>query len=464
MNVRFLGATRTTTGSMYLVEVGNRSMLLECGLFQGRRDESLERNRDFPFDPATLDCVVLSHAHIDHCGNLPNLRKRGFTGNVYSTFATRDLASIMLADSAHIQEYDAKFVSKRRAKKGLPPVEPLYGLRDAEQVIRQFVAIDYDRPIPVMEGVTVTFRDAGHILGSAQVVLDVTEEGRSFRYLFSGDIGRGGDEILRDPQVVEGVDFLQIESTYGGRLHGKRGDSNETMAEAVCETIERGGKVIIPAFSVGRTQLVVYTLHQLTLEGRIPEVPIFVDSPLSVNATEVFRLHPECFNEGIYQFLQETANPFGMEHLTYIRQVKRSMELNEMKGAAIIISSSGMCEAGRIRHHLANHIGNANNLVLFVGYCAMNTLGSRIVAGDESVRIFGDPYKVRAQVKSIDSFSGHADRDELLAYFKALGGDIKKICVIHGEEEQSLSFAELLREERPGVDVIVPELGQKVTF
>lgn len=464
MQVQFLGATRTTTGSMYRLEVGGRSLLLECGLFQGRREESLERNRRFPFDPKTLDCVVLSHAHIDHCGNLPNLRKNGFEGNIYSTFATRDLASIMLADSAHIQEYDAKFVSKRRAKKGLPPVEPLYSLRDAEQAIRQFVALDYDRPIPVMEGVTVTFRDAGHILGSAQVVLDIREAGREFRYLFTGDIGRGGHEILRDPQSVDGVDYLQIESTYGNRLHGDRGDSQESMATAVSEAISRQGKVIIPAFSVGRTQLVVYTLHQLTLEGRIPKVPIFVDSPLSVNATEVFRLHPECFNQEIYTFLQETANPFGMENLTYIRHVNRSKELNEMKGPAVIISSSGMCEAGRIRHHLANYIGDPNNLVLFVGYCAANTLGSRIVSGDSPVRIFGDPYEVKAQVKSIDAFSGHADRNELLQYFRDLGGDIKRVTVVHGEEDQSVSFAEALRQEKPGAEVIVPELGQKVEF
>lgn len=449
---------------MYRLEVGGKAMLLECGLYQGRREESIERNRDFPFDPGELECVVLSHAHIDHCGNLPNLRRRGFEGNVYSTFATRDLASIMLADSAHIQEYDAKFVSKRRKKKGLPAVEPLYSLRDAERVIRQFVALDYDRSIPIMDGVTLTFRDAGHILGSAQVVLDVREGDRKFRYLFSGDIGRGGHEILRDPQPVEGVDFLQIESTYGGRLHGDRTSSREVMARVVSETIERNGKVIIPAFSVGRTQLVVYTLHQLTLEGLIPEVPMFVDSPLSVNATEVFRLHPECFNEEIYRFLHETANPFGMEHLTYIRHVKHSMELNDRKGPAIIISSSGMCEAGRVRHHLANHIGNPNNLVLFVGYCAENTLGARIVAGDEMVRIFGDPHAVKARVESIDAFSGHADRDELLTYLNQIGGDIKRICVVHGEEEQSMAFAEHLRQAKPAAEVLVPVPGQKVEF
>ena len=464
MKVEFLGAIRTTTGSMYRLEVGGRSLLLECGLFQGRREESMERNQRFPFDPSQLDCVILSHAHIDHCGNLPNLRRSGFEGNVYSTFATRDLASIMLADSAHIQEYDAKYVSRRRAKKGLPPVEPLYSLRDAERVIRQFVTLDYDRPIPVMEGVTLTFRDAGHILGSAQVILDVQEEGRQFRYLFTGDIGRGGHDILRDPQSVEGVDFLQIESTYGNRLHDDRGDSQESMAQAVREAVERSGKVIIPAFSVGRTQLVVYTLHQLTLEGKIPAVPIFVDSPLSVNATEVFRLHPECFNQEIYTFLQETANPFGMENLTYIRHVKRSKELNEMAGPAIIISSSGMCEAGRVRHHLANYIGDSKNLVLFVGYCAQNTLGSRIVSGDSPVRIFGEPYEVKAKVKSIDAFSGHADRDELLAYFRKLTGEIKRVTVVHGEEDQSLSFAEALRQEAPGADVIVPELGQGIDF
>lgn len=446
---------------MFLLEVNDRRILLECGMFQGRRGESIERNRNFPFDPASVDAVILSHAHIDHTGNLPNLVRQGFAGSIYCTFATRDLASIMLQDSAHIQKHDAKYVSKKRKKKGLPPVEPLYSDVDAEMAIRQFVAVGYNRPLPIADGVTVTFVDAGHILGSAQVVLDIREGGRSYRYLFSGDVGRGDHEILRDPQPVENVDFLQIESTYGNREHAPKEGAMEEVLQIVTRTLEINGKVIIPAFSVGRTQAIVYTLNQLTLEGKLPRIPIFVDSPLSVNATEIFRLHPECFNESIYEFLREKANPFGMENLTYIRQVEKSMELNELKESAIIISSSGMCEGGRIRHHLKNNMGDPKNLILFIGYCAQHTLGAQILSGKKEVNIFGDPCKLRAKVARIDSFSGHADKKELSRYVQNLTGDIKKIFVCHGEEEQSLAFGETLRELKPKAEVTVPVLLQK---
>jgi metallo-beta-lactamase family protein len=460
MRIHFFGATRTTTGSMYLFEINGKRLLLECGLFQGRRDESMERNRKFPFDPKQIDVAVLSHAHIDHCGNFPNLCAQGFEGNIYCTFATRDLASVMLEDSAQIQQADAEFVSKQRAKQHLPPVEPLYTHVDAEKAVRQFVAINYDRPFPVLDGVSVTFRDAGHILGSAQVVLDIRENGRAFRYLFSGDVGRGDDDILRDPEPVEKVDYLQVESTYGGREHSPKANANEEVGRLVRTTLERKGKVIIPSFAVGRTQQIVYTLHQLTLTGQLPRVPIFVDSPLSVNATEIFRLHPECFNETIYSFLREKENPFGMENLTYIREVVHSMKLNELRDPAIIISASGMAEAGRVRHHLKNNIGDAKNLVLFVGYCAEHTLGAQILSGQNPVNIFGEPYPVRAQIASIDSFSGHADKNELRRYVQKIGGDLKKISVIHGEESQALAFAETLRGMKPKAQVIVPEYKQ----
>ncbi len=462
MLIQFLGATRTTTGSMYLIEVNQQRLLLECGLFQGHRDETMERNRRFPFDPKKIDAVILSHAHIDHCGNLPNLCKQGFTGNIYCTFATRDLASIMLTDSANIQGADAEFVSKKRVKKGLPPVEPLYSAEDAEKAIRQFVAFGYDRPLPVADGVTVTFRDAGHILGSAQIVFDVRENGRKFRYLFSGDVGRGSDDILRDPVAVENVDYLQVESTYGARTHASKSGASDQVLALVKTTIERDGKVIIPAFSVGRTQDIVYTLNQLTEKGLLPKVPIYVDSPLSVNATEVYRLHPECFNDTIYKFLREKQNPFGMDNLTYIREVAQSMKLNDLPSAAIIISASGMCEAGRVRHHLKNHIGGPDNLILFIGYCAEHTLGAQILAGRNPVNIFGEPHQVHARIASIDSFSGHADKNELQRYVSSHSGDIKKIFVIHGEESQSLAFAETLRGLKPKAEVTVPVYQQKI--
>jgi metallo-beta-lactamase family protein len=393
---------------------------------------------------------------------LPNLCKQGYDGNIFCTFATRDLASIMLEDSANIQQSDAEYLSRKRAEKKLPPIEPLYRTADAEKAIRQFVAVGYDRPIQVINGVTVTFRDAGHILGSAQVILDIEEGAKKFRYLFSGDVGRGGDEILRDPQAVDRVDYLQVESTYGGREHVSPRGVNEEVARLVRETMERKGKIIIPAFSVGRTQAIVYTLHQLIEAKQIPALPIFVDSPLSVNATEVYRLHPECFNETIYKFLREKSNPFGMENLTYIREVAHSMKLNDLKDSAIIISASGMAEAGRIRHHLKNNIGNENNLILFIGYCAEHTLGAQILSGKKVVNIFGEPNQVRARIASLDSFSGHADKNELKRYVENIQGNIKKVFVIHGEESQALAFAETLREMKPAAEVIVPEYKQIV--
>jgi metallo-beta-lactamase family protein len=462
MRIQFLGAARTTTGSMYLLELNQRKYLLECGLFQGRREESIRRNCCFSFNPADIDAVILSHAHIDHCGNLPNLCKQGFDGFIYSTFATRDLASVMLPDSAEIQRADAEYLSKQAAKKGLPPVEPLYKAADAEKAVSQFVTVNYRRSLKVGEGLRVTFYDAGHILGSAQVALDVEENGRKYRYLFSGDIGRGHNDILRDPEPVEGVDYLQVESTYGGRDHASRQGSSEEIARLINETFALRGKVIIPAFSVGRTQEIVYTLHQLVLDKKIPSAPIFVDSPLSVNATEIFRLHPECFNTSVTAFLREKENPFGMANLVYIREQALSMKLNDLQDPAVIISASGMAEAGRVRHHLKNNIGDPRNLILFVGYCAEHTLGAQIMAGRSQVNIFGEPHNVRARVASLDSFSGHADRTELARYVGGLSGPMKRVFVIHGEEAQSLAFAETLRAMKPSSDVLVPERGQEV--
>jgi len=449
---------------MFLLEVNHQKILLECGLYQGRRSESNERNANFSFEPSEVDVAVLSHAHLDHCGNFPNLVKQGFAGNIFCTHATRDLAGIMLEDSAHIQASDAKYVSKKRAKRGDPPVEPLYSIEDAATAVKQFVSLNYDRPMHIADGVKLTFVDAGHILGSAQVVLDIREDdGKEYRYLFTGDVGRGGHAILRDPLPVDDVDVLHIESTYGNRLHGDRDNSIVEIAKGILETVHRGGKIIIPAFSVGRTQLVVYTLHQLSESGDLPDVPIFVDSPLSVNATEVFRLHPECFNESIYQFLREKENPFGMENLAYIRQVSKSIQLNALKGPAIIISSSGMCEGGRIRHHLKNNIEDPKNLILFVGYCAKHTLGSRIGNGDSPVNIFGEPYEVKARVEKHDAFSGHADRDELVEHVETCTGNVKDIYVVHGEEDSALAFGETLGALKPEARVTVPVRDQRLS-
>jgi len=462
MKFHFLGATRTTTGSMYLVEINGKRLLLECGLYQGHREETTRRNCCFPFDARQVDAVVLSHAHIDHSGNLPNLVKQGYDGPIHCTDATRDLCGIMLIDSAHIQEQDALFVSKWRAKKHQPPVEPLYHVPDAEKAVKQLVGHPYDKTFSPVDGVTVTFVDAGHILGSAQVVLDVQEKGGKFRWLFSGDVGRGGDEILRDPVPVENVDYLQIESTYGGREHSTRAEVIETANRLVQETLKQNGKVIIPAFSVGRTQQIVYVLHQLTLEGRLVRAPIFVDSPLSVNATEIYRRHPECYNDGIAKFLHEQENPFGMANLTYISAAEDSKKLNDRHEPMIIISASGMCEAGRIRHHLANNISDKKNLVLFIGYCAEGTLGDQITKGKSPVNIFGEPHGVRAQIVSLDTYSGHADKNELKSYVQKITGNLRRIFCVHGEESQCLAHAETLRAMKPKASVLVPEYRQMV--
>jgi metallo-beta-lactamase family protein len=443
MKIHYFGASRTTTGSMYFIEINGKKLLLECGLFQGHRQESEALNKILPFDTKQVDAVVLSHSHLDHAGKLPSLCKT-YDGPIHCTSATRDLCGIMLLDSAHIQEQDAMFVSKVRARKHQPPVEPLYTTPDAQKCVQQLVAHDYEQSFQPLPGVAVTFRDAGHILGSAQVILDVQEGARKFRYLFSGDVGRGGDELLRDPIPVENVDYLQIESTYAARVHEDRPDANDLVSKFVGETLAQKGKIIIPAFSVGRTQQIVYVLHELICAGKLPRIPIFVDSPLSVNATAIYKKHPECLRPTIYDTLCNNEDPFGMNNLTYIA------------------SASGMCEGGRIRHHLKNNLGDAKNLVLFIGYCAEGTLGNQIVAGKTPVNIFGEPYDVRAKVVSLDTYSGHADKNELKRYVEKMSGDIKKIVCIHGEEAQCLAHAETLRLMKPKAEVIVPAYTQVV--
>jgi len=457
MKIHFFGATRTTTGSMYLLEINGHRLLLECGLFQGHREETTRRNCSFPFDPRQVEAVLLSHAHIDHAGNLPNLAKRGYEGPIHCTQATQDLCTIMLVDSAHIQEQDALFVSKWRAKKHQPPVEPLYRIVDAEQAVKQLVGHAYEKPFSPVPGVTVTFRDAGHILGSAQVILDVEEQGRKFRWLFSGDVGRGGDELLRDPMPVENVDYLQIESTYANREHAVRIDADAEVGRLVSEAAARRGKVIIPSFSVGRTQQIVYVLHELHRAGKLPRIPMYVDSPLSSKASGVYEKNRPSLRPDL-----PAGFSFFMENLTYITDAEESKKLNDRHEPMIIISASGMAEAGRIRHHLKNNIGEEKNLILFIGYCAEGTLGNLITAGKSPVNIFGEPHEVRAKVVSLDTYSGHADRNELKHYVQQLTGGLRGIFCIHGEETQCLAHAETLRALKPAAQVRVPEYQQMV--
>jgi len=463
MKLKFCGAAGTTTGSQHLLEVNGKRILLDCGLYQGSRKRAYDINCCFPyFDPKTIDIVILSHAHIDHSGNLPNLSTKGFTGNIYATHATRDLCQIMLADSARIQAGDIDWVNKHRKKEGLEPAVPLYTEQDAEHCLRQFVTVSYDRPMPVADGVSVTFIDAGHILGSAQVLLEIHDQadGKKKRFLFSGDVGRGGNEVLRDPVAVKDVDFLLMESTYGGREHEAPPGYGAHFGELIRQAVKRGGKILIPAFAVERTQQILFVLHELFERGEVPKLKVYVDSPLAVSATEIYRLHPDAFNDDVYETLFARQNPFGFENLTLVRSVNGSKALNDIEGVAIIISASGMCEAGRILHHLKNNIGDSKTTVLFVGYCAENTLGRRIRDGEREVPILGGRYKVRAKIEIIDSFSGHADHSELLDYFKKMSGPKSRVWLVHGEPDSAAHLRDALVPLHDG-SIEIAELGHE---
>jgi len=447
MEIRFLGAAQTVTGSQHLLSVNGSRILLECGLFQGKRRESFERNRNLPFDAASIDALILSHAHIDHSGNIPNLVRSGFQGSIYCTFATRDLCSAMLRDSAYIQEQDVAYVNRKRARQGQPPVEPIYTHADAIASLEHFVSVGYNRPVYVAPGVQCTFLDAGHILGSAIALLEMEEGRRQTRLLFSGDLGRQDMPILRDPTPAPLADVLMIESTYGDRLHPPHEEAEQRLHRLIGETCTKGGKVVIPAFTVGRTQEIVYSLHRLASARKLPDVPIFVDSPLAVDVTEVFRLHPECYDADVREFMvrERDPDPFGFGRLRYIRNVEDSKALNDLEGPAVIISASGMCEAGRIQHHLKHTIGDPRNAVLIVSWQAPHTLGRRLVEERPRVKIFGREYPLRARVETINGYSAHADRDELLAWVRPIAGDLRRAFVVHGDPDPAAALAEGLR-------------------
>ena len=462
MKIQFWGAAKNVTGSMHLLTVNGKKILLECGLYQGRRKEAFERNRELPFDASGIDAMILSHSHIDHSGNIPQLVKSGFTGNIYCTHATQDLANVMLRDSAHIQEKDAEFMNRKNDRKGLPPVEPLYTMEDAQACMNHFVGIGYHRPFYITPEVQVTFLDAGHILGSAIVILDLKENGKTFRLTFTGDLGRKGLPVIRDPEQLDWTDALITESTYGNRLHDPIGDMKTKLQKVVNDTVSRGGRIIVPSFSMERTQELVYMLHELFNEKALPEIPVYVDSPLSVNITEVFRLHQENFDEETREaFLDDNKDPFGFYRLRYIRNVEESKQLNTSRESCMIISASGMCEAGRILHHLKNNVEDRRNTVLIVGFMAENTLGRRIVEKEPVIRIFGEEHPLRAEVVKMNGFSAHADRNELLAYFQGIEKEkLRRVFVVHGEPDQSESLAEAIRQQ--GVpEVHVPDRGNE---
>ncbi|MFC1667991.1 MBL fold metallo-hydrolase [Chlamydiota bacterium] len=460
MKIQFLGGVRTVTGSMHIIESEGKKILLDCGLFEGRREEANQKNKNLPFDPSSIDAMILTHAHIDHSGNIPTLCKTGFTGNIYTTFATRDLCNIMLLDSAHIQEDDIKYLNKKRMRKKLEPLTPLYSYQDAENSLRQCMAVGYERPFYVTHNIMGTFYNAGHILGAGIIKLQIKEKSRTITLAYTGDLGRPKQHIIKPPTPITNCDYLIIESTYGNRFHDPYEDIENKLTLIVNKTIARNGKIIIPAFSIGRTQDIVFVLHKLSKENRIPKIPIFVDSPLSVNGTEVFRLHPECYNEEAYEYIVQNKNPFGFDAIRYIRSVSESRKLNTHEKPCIIISSSGMCEAGRILHHLKNNIENPQNTILIVSFNAEHTLGKKIVEKNEKVKIFGEEYSLNAEVAVMNAFSAHADKNELLNYVSLTNG-ATKYFIVHGNSDQSEALAKSIRSTEKA-EVTVPYPGDSI--
>ena len=460
MKLTFWGAAQTVTGSMHHVEAAGTRLLLDCGLYQGRRAEAFDRNSHFPFPVSSIEHVILSHAHIDHSGNLPTLVRNGYRGPIYTTPATVDLCLAMLADSAFLQEKDVEFCNRRREhrrKIGRDDSEctPLYTMQDAEKTFPLFQAVPLDSEKQVADGLRYRTYDAGHMLGSTAVEL----EADGVRLAFSGDVGRPGLPIMRDPEKLGPVDYLIMESTYGDRFHRKLEHVSEKLAEVVNRTAGRGGKIIVPSFAVGRTQQLVLLLHELMDAQRIPSIPIFVDSPLAVNATEVFRKHPECYDEETRKFLTEGEDPFGFYRLKYVRDVNESKALNDLHGPFLVISASGMCEAGRILHHLRNNISDPRNTVLITGFQAEHTLGRKILEGQPEVPIFGEPVTVRAEVTALDELSGHADQRELIEWMRPIARGLKQVFLVHGELHSAQTLAQVITKEY-GIEVKVPARGE----
>lgn len=457
-----LGGARTVTGSKHLLKTSRAAVLLDCGLFQGRRREAFERNRALSVDIGKLDAVVLSHAHIDHSGALPVLRRGGYRGPIYTTPATRDLAAPMLLDAAMIQAADARHIAKliARGEPGLEPVEPLYTEEDAVGVLDQFIGLPYRRPQTIAPGISVTFLDAGHVLGSAIVVLDIEEPGRSARIAFTGDLGRHHLPILRDPEVPSGVECLITESTYGDRLHPPIEEMGAQLAAVVQRTAARGGKIIIPTFALERAQEIVFEIKRLRGDRRIPSLPVYVDSPLAVKLTEVFRLHPECYDAEARELLRREDSPFEFEGLRYVVDPEESKAIDADARPAIIIAASGMCEGGRVLHHLRTTIGDSRHTVVIVGFQAPYTLGRRLVEGRDEVRIFGIPHRRRAEVVVLNGFSAHADQAGLLAFAEEVRrkGPLRRIVLVHGEPQAQSALSQELA-ARGFVQVEAPAQG-----
>ncbi len=442
MKIKFLGGVGTVTGSMYLIRTNRQHILLECGLYQGKREEAYKRNRKIPIDIHRLNAVILSHAHIDHSGNLPNLVANGYEGPIYATPATRDLCASMLPDSGRIHEQDVTYVNKHRIRQGLPPFNPIYTEADALATLPAFVGVGYNQRIPLGRNVWLTFFDAGHILGSAMVLLESKEDDVTTRLVFSGDLGQPGLPIVRDPAPLPETDLLMLESTYGDRDHDRSETTQAQLEDIIKRVTQRGGRIVIPAFAVGRTQDLIFDLHQLYEAGRIPDIPIYVDSPLATNVTEVFRLHPDCYDHETWKFLQDSdsADPFGFHRLRYVRSADESKALNEKTEPMIIISASGMAEAGRVQHHLKHSLTDPRNAVLITGWQAPNTLGRRIAEQQPTVRIFGMEMPLKAEVLTLYGYSAHAGRSDLLAWAAPQAERVRIAFVVHGDAKPAAAL------------------------
>ncbi|MBP1645787.1 MAG: RNA-metabolising metallo-beta-lactamase [Bacteroidetes bacterium] len=449
MKIEFLGAAKEVTGSKHLITtIKGKKILLDCGMFQGKGLETDALNRDLGFNPSEIDYLLLSHPHIDHSGLIPYIIKLGFKGSIFCTPATRDLCSIMLADSGNIQEQDTHTFNKKRARQGLPEVEPIYTMLDAQEAMQYFISIPYERDFLIDPDISVCFTDNGHILGSSTVNITIKEGRKKTKIAFTGDIGRYSKRILKAPQAFPQADYIIMESTYGDRLHDDVSTSEQELLDAVVHTcFKKKGKLIIPSFAIGRAQEVIYALDRLERKGLLPDIDVYVDSPLSLNATNIMRLHTECFNDEVKEYMKTDKDPFGFEGLHYVRSAEESKALNSNHRPMIIISASGMMEAGRVKHHLANNIEDKKTTILAVGYCAPTTLGAKILRGDNVVSIFGNQYFVRAEIRRIDSYSAHADYQEMLTYLSCQDKKkIKKIFLVHGEEETQINFANRLNE------------------
>ncbi len=459
IRIKFCGGAGTVTGSNHLIQTDKSQVLLDAGIFYGHRDEYYAVNSKFSYNPAKINAVVLSHAHIDHCGNIPTLIKRGLRSKVFTTRATKDLCRLMLADSGKIQEEDIEFVNKINRRKNLPARKPLYTQKDAHYALRFFRGVSYFQKITLCRDMECIFFDAGHILGSALSLLKIRDKGRTIKLGYIVDLGRPHLPLLNDPYIIKDLDYLIIESTYGNREHHLIEEAKDNLMFEVNQTISRGGKIIIPSFALERTQEVLYFLNKLIKEKNLPAIPIYVDSPLAIGITEVFRQHQDYLDKETKEMLSRGIDPFPEERITYITKSEDSKKLNKIDTPMIIIAGSGMCESGRVLHHLKNNISNPKNTILVVGYMAKDTLGKRLVDREPVVRIFGEDYELRAEVAVINSFSGHADKNDLMDYVKSSDGKLKKIFVVHGDLDQSEAFC--LNLQREGYSAHLPKKDEE---